>query len=295
MPNALDYLKSRKRTYTLVFLLGLLIFFWLAWRGVQPSYGHVVNFEWSQATGFKSVSINRPPLSPLRKALVTPMDAIVLLQAKPYIVSEVRKLGWTSARGRLGLATLGPFPAILGIDHLSLTNEYFIIDPEETPLMRAAEKGNVEEVMKLLAEGASVNAKDQSGYTALMYASKSFNDSAAVARALLSAEAEVNAKDRLGNTALNWATWNGIRLEVMNQLIAAGADVKARDASGDPVLLTAVSSGGDEQLAWKATKVLLSAGADTTARDSHGETALELAERIHRYSVVQLLKDWKKK
>lgn len=97
---------------------------------MQPGYGTVVNFDWSRATGFNSASIKRPPLSFLQKMLVTPMDEIVVLQAKHHIASELRKTQWKNARGTLGLATLGPFPLILGVDHLSLTNEYVIVGSE---------------------------------------------------------------------------------------------------------------------------------------------------------------------
>jgi ankyrin repeat protein len=87
--------------------------------------------------------------------------------------------------------------------------------------MQAAAKGDINQIKKLLAPGANVNAQDQSGYTALMYASKGSTDNAAaIVAALLSAGAAGNAKDKRGNTALNWATWNGIRLEAMKQLIA---------------------------------------------------------------------------
>ena len=276
-------------------VIALFAVLWVPWRIVQAEYGTRVDFDWNQATGFRSASLKRPPLPFVKRALITPFDEIVIIQGKSHINSELRKTGWKDARGTLGLSTVGPFPIVVGVDHLSLTSEFVIIDPEETPLMQAAGNGDTEQVSRLLVQGANPNAKDQSGYTALMYASKNSKDVAAVAAALLSAGAEVNAKDKQGNTALNWSVWNGIRLNVLKQLITSGADVNAKNSAGEPILLTAISSGGDEHIARSAAEVLVSAGADIHARDSNGETAISLAERIRRYSIVELLKERERK
>src|SRR5690348_17263257 len=58
-----------------------------------------------------------------------------------------------------------------------------------TELMDAAAKGDLGKVRDLLAKGADVNARDQSGSTALMSAAN-----AAVAEALIAKGADVNAK-----------------------------------------------------------------------------------------------------
>ena len=283
---------SKRRAYLAILLCVLGIVFWVGWRAVQPTYGTFVDFEWNQLTGFTRASINRPPLSIWGRLLVTPFDQLVLIQARPYIASEIRKVGWQKASGRLAMSTLGPLPVIVGVDHLSLraSGSTFILDPEETPLMRAAGAGDLAQVRTLLADLVDVNARDQSGYTALMYASKSRLDRADIAKTLLSAGADPNARDKGGNTPLTWATWNGLRLGVMKELIAAGADINVRDAWGNPVLLDAASAIGDEGTSLEAVKLLLEAGVDVSQTNSNGETALDLAGQMGRHRIVELLK-----
>ena len=70
-----------------------------------------------------------------------------------------------------------------------------IIDESMTPLMKAASKGDIEEIRKLLKEGvADVNAKSSEyGMTALMYAAG--NGHTEAIRELVKAGADVNARD----------------------------------------------------------------------------------------------------
>ncbi|WP_370653527.1 ankyrin repeat domain-containing protein, partial [Methylotenera sp.] len=63
-------------------------------------------------------------------------------------------------------------------------------------LLTAASKGDVATVNAMLASGASANAKDVDGVTALMYAAR--KDQAEVATRLISKGADVNAKDKGG-------------------------------------------------------------------------------------------------
>ena len=87
-------------------------------------------------------------------------------------------------------------------------------------LKRAAERGNLPEVKRLLAAGAEVNAKDLEGQTALIWASKQGH--LEVVRTLLATRADVNPKGKDGWTALMGATKNGHR-DVAELLRQAGA------------------------------------------------------------------------
>ncbi len=70
----------------------------------------------------------------------------------------------------------------------------------ETPLMRAAERGNLKAVDVLLKAGAKVNMQDKDGKTALMEAADDGHN--AVVQRLIEAGADINAKDEDGETAL---------------------------------------------------------------------------------------------
>ena len=70
-------------------------------------------------------------------------------------------------------------------------------------LLKAAKKGRIEEVNALLASGASADAADRKGYTALMAAAA--NGHGAIALALINAGATLDLKDRSRRSALDWA------------------------------------------------------------------------------------------
>ncbi|MBI4823896.1 MAG: ankyrin repeat domain-containing protein [Nitrospirae bacterium] len=82
-------------------------------------------------------------------------------------------------------------------------------------LRRAAEKGDINKVKSLLQHGADVNAKDNNGNTALMYAAVGGHTE--IVQTLLNKGANVNAKNNFGNTALIYAVKNG-RTEIVSLL-----------------------------------------------------------------------------
>ena len=91
----------------------------------------------------------------------------------------------------------------------------------------------VDSVAWLLGAGASVNAHDQSGATALMLAAAA--PRGAALDALLGAEADVKAVDQSGNTALHFASAMADTARV-TKLLAAGATVNAANRDGDQPL-----------------------------------------------------------
>jgi hypothetical protein len=257
---------------------------WLLWAGAQSHSG--VDFDWDSRTGFAHIDAC-PYSSGVSRIIVSPYCYLIAMQAKPLIRGKFQRNGWHAAKGHIFVSSIWFLPIVIRLDEVA---DWRIIDPEETPLMQAAEKGDALRIKELLVGGANVNARDQRGYTALMYASMSYHDSAAVVKILVLGGADVNARDKSGNTALSWAVWSGIRLEAARELIASGADVNARDGFGNPILFDAVGSGGDEKVSAEAVKLLINSGADVNLTDSHGENALALAQRIHSDSIVQLLK-----
>jgi len=92
-----------------------------------------------------------------------------------------------------------------------------------------------------------------------------------VSSELLAAGADVHARDEYGQTALILAAGNG-HTATVERLLAAGADVNARDQNGQTALMFAEGRGHTEMV-----ERLLAAGADVNARDRNGRTALMLA------------------
>ena len=87
-------------------------------------------------------------------------------------------------------------------------------------LFEAVSNNNTKEVDRLIKAGADVNATDDYGETALMWAA--WYDAADAAKMLIEAGADVNARDKGGKTALIIAEDHNAK-DVMALLKAAGA------------------------------------------------------------------------
>ena len=95
-------------------------------------------------------------------------------------------------------------------------------------LIEAGRKGETRNIEGLLAAGAEVDAKDEKGVTALMYASA--EGYAQSVEALLDAGADVDAQANDGLTALMVVARGNT--EIARALLDAGADVDARTQRG---------------------------------------------------------------
>lgn len=87
-------------------------------------------------------------------------------------------------------------------------------------LILSSKVGSLKEVIRLLNEGADINAKDNNGLTALIWASN--NGYVEVVKVLLERGAEINVKDNCGWTALMLASVQD-HTEVVKLLKAHGA------------------------------------------------------------------------
>jgi len=131
-------------------------------------------------------------------------------------------------------------------------------------LVEAVLRGNRNALQELIDAGA-VNAEDKHGNTALRGAAG--RGSVAEVRALLDAGADLEAKDDNGNTALMYAVGDegrGIGRDyagVARLLIEAGADLEAKDSAGDTALMVAAREGHAG-----VARLLIEAGAGTWTR-----------------------------
>jgi ankyrin repeat protein len=125
----------------------------------------------------------------------------------------------------------------------------------ERAFVEQAKDGKTDVVALFLAAGMSPDATDAGGTSALVWAMS--NDHRATARALVDAGADLRAPaGNDGMTLLMLAAQQG-NGRMVRTLLAAGAEVDARDASGNTALLQACASGSA-----RTVRLLLERGAD---------------------------------
>jgi ankyrin repeat protein len=156
-----------------------------------------------------------------------------------------------------------------------------------TALHWASEQGNARAVAALLgadASGATVDAQDKYGVTALLLAS-SYGHEGAV-RALLARGARQELRNWYGDTALKMAASNGHSGVIELLCAAPGLQVDATDdGSGYTPLIGASFFLGREG----AVRTLLAAGARQELQDRNGRTAMHVAAMGGHAGIVELL------
>lgn len=110
-------------------------------------------------------------------------------------------------------------------------------------------------------------------------------DNLQAAIALIDQHVNVNTPASDGTTALHWAAHNG-DMELVNRLLRAGADAKAKNQFGATPMSEAAFLGSVPII-----EALLKAGADPDSPSADGETALMLVARTDNVAAAKLLLD----
>lgn len=187
-------------------------------------------------------------------------------------------------------------------------------------LHQATIDGDIEQVRLNISTGADVNAKDNMGYTPLLYAAKDGKEE--VAELLIAGGADVNVKDQLGNTPLHYAAVSG-HYNMCRLLLDEEADANAKNLmDGTPLamaraghhdkIVELLSSKVDNEIGTKPAEVskeaellhqaamvgdvnqvksLISKGVDVNAKNRLGWTPLHNALWYGHKAIVELLID----
>jgi ankyrin repeat protein len=146
--------------------------------------------------------------------------SLIAIQVQPQLQGYFHLIDWQRVNGHIGVEVVRLIPIAWPI---ALGNEgESLEDPDETPLMQAADKGDLQAVQLALAAKADLNARDQDGQTALIHACRNPQASPALVKALLAAGADPNVRSRNDYSALAWATARGNNA-VVQLLRRAGA------------------------------------------------------------------------
>jgi len=164
----------------------------------------------------------------------------------------------------------------------------YSIDPEprdsrgRTPLYLAAEAGDLQKVVQLLDDGATVDGCDDCKWTPLMRAAQ--NGFVDVVQVLLNSGADVNVVDKGGYTPLMVAAGDN-RAGMIDLLVRHGARLNEQDqTAGWTALIWAAKEGH-----LNSVDRLLIAGADKTLKDRQGRSALDWAQVKGHDEVVRRL------
>jgi uncharacterized protein len=191
----------------------------------------------------------------------------------------------------------------------------------DSRLISASEHGDVRTVERLLEQGASVDARDESGRTALIAAA--YGNHLDVAKLLVEAGADVNAKDEtqqsaylistsevgddprlLGLTLRNGAnvysldSYNGTGLiraaerghfRIVKRLLQTDIEVNHVNNLGWTALLEAIILGDGGRSHTEVVRLLVGAGANVNLADGEGVTPLEHAQLRGYEEIVRIL------
>jgi len=147
-----------------------------------------------------------------------------------------------------------------------------------TGLMIGAWEGNVPLMELFYLRGADLQRANRFGETALMLAA--WKNRKEAVRWLLAHGAQANREQREW-TALHYATFAG-HAELVETLLAAGADVNARSTNGSTVVMMAARE-GHAALAGR----LLEAGANPALKNDYDDDAVAWAMRQGNYDIAK--------
>jgi hypothetical protein len=147
-----------------------------------------------------------------------------------------------------------------------------------TGLMIGAWEGNLPLMELFLARGADIHRVNRFGETALMLAA--WKNRREAMQWLLARGAQPNRPEREW-TALHYASFAG-HAELVDKLLAAGADVNARSTNGSTVVMMAAREGRAD-----IAKRLLAAGANPALKNDFGDDAVAWAMRQGNYDIAK--------
>jgi hypothetical protein len=147
------------------------------------------------------------------------------------------------------------------------------VGDKRSVLIFAAESGNPDVVREVLRQRPRLEARDSRGRTAMFSSDEQGRDSIGnhveCVRLLAQAGADVNARDDSGNTPLHVT----FLADVAEELLKLGADVNARNNAGETPIFTT--------LVCEAIPILIAHGTDLTIRNNKGQSAPKAATLSH--------------
>ncbi|KAK7957652.1 hypothetical protein PG988_012500 [Apiospora saccharicola] len=228
---------------------------------------------------------------PLHLVIVAKSEAVVRILLRHHVDANLKTGGEGDLKGRtpLSLAAATGSTEVFRALMEHGADPQLLGDQGESPLHLAAASGFAEILQFLLETKATdIELRDTSRDATPLSLAARWRRRDAV-RLLASQGASLDVRDNTGWTPLHWAVHHGDKL-LVRYLVGdlAGVDLlEARDDGyGLTVLMMAAVNGDTDMVA-----LLLNSGASTAAKDDEGRTALHHAARNGREAVVEALVD----
>lgn len=142
----------------------------------------------------------------------------------------------------------------------------------------------VQLVTLLLDRGARVDLADNSGLTPLLAACINGPPTTEIIELLLARGADPRVRMPNGDTALHTAASDDVP-HLIRLLLAQGLDVNARQERGNTALMSAASAG-----ALGSIRALLDGGANPTVTNNEGRTARDIARAGREHAAARILR-----
>lgn len=152
-----------------------------------------------------------------------------------------------------------------------------------TVLMIPSANGDLDMVQYLVKSGVDINAQNNVGETALMFATRR-GGRFDVVRFLVKSGADINSKCAYGTTTLMWASYGGY-LDIVRFLVKEGADINHQSDNENTALTWASDKGHLD-----VVRFLVEEGADINHKSDNGHTALTGAEERGHKDIIEYLK-----
>jgi ankyrin repeat protein len=149
-------------------------------------------------------------------------------------------------------------------------------DPSVRALARAAGKGDIAEIDRLVGSGVNVNSIGAQGAPPLFWAIRNYSGF----KRLLELGADPNVSFGDGGTVVHWVVAAKDKRLLAAALEHGGNPNSPRGDTGESALFLAVEAG------WERVDMLLRAGANVNAKNRTGSTVAMLAASLGQYEVV---------
>jgi len=141
---------------------------------------------------------------------------------------------------------------------------------------------NKDAIRHSLEVGANIDAREEEHDQAAIILAAKFGD-AEIVELLINKGAKVDVRDDEGRTPLFFAE---VGSKVFASLVAAGADINAKDNEGNSILMRKVS----QSPSVAEVEELLRLGIEPDVRNESGESAVDLAISLGLVNVIERLK-----